>query len=43
MKKVLLVLGLGLAMLSCEKEEIKPNGTHAPIETQQEQLIKQRL
>ena len=25
MKKVLLVLGLGLAVLSCQKEEIKPS------------------
>ena len=42
MKKVLLVLGLGLAVLSCQKEEIKPVGTHAPIESQQEQLIKKK-
>lgn len=38
MKKVVLVLGLA-TLFSCQKEEIKPNGTHPPMETQQEQLI----
>ena len=42
MRKVLLVLGLGLAALSCQKEDIKPLGTHAPIESQQEQLINKK-
>ena len=28
-----------LLLMSCEKEEIKPNGTHPPLDTRQEQLV----
>ena len=42
MKKLVLVLGLGLAALSCKKEDIKPVGTHSPIESQHEQLINKK-
>lgn len=47
MRKILLVLGLGITVFSCKKEEIKPQ-TPAPLETdsivgQQEQLLKIKI
>ena len=40
MRKVFLLLVL--TVISCKKEEIKPNGTHASLESKQEQLINKK-
>ena len=42
MKKILLLVSLAVVMISCKKEEIKPQ-TQEPIGTQQEQLLEIKI
>ena len=37
MKRVLFITAV--LLMTCEKEEIKPKGTHPPLDTRQEQLV----
>ena len=42
MKKIIALLAIATILMSCQKEEIKPNGTHGPKDSRQEQLINKR-